>query len=101
MPDGTASDARAERLTFALAGTRLGLWGAAQAIGFAVGGLFGAAASDAARAVLGSAAAGYGAVFAAEAVMFLVAAALAAHPSQRVLRTPRIAAPGAATAATR
>lgn len=26
MPDATASDARAERLTFALAGTRLGLW---------------------------------------------------------------------------
>jgi BCD family chlorophyll transporter-like MFS transporter len=93
---GMAGEGRAQR-----EGTRLGLWGAAQAIGFAVGGLFGAAASDAARAVLGSAAAGYGAVFAAEAVMFLVAAALAAHPSQRVLRTPRIAAPGAATAATR
>jgi BCD family chlorophyll transporter-like MFS transporter len=93
---GMAGEGRAQR-----EGTRLGLWGAAQAIGFAVGGLVGAAASDAARAVLGSAAAGYGAVFAAEAAMFVVAAALAAHPSQRVLRAPRIAAPGSATAATR
>lgn len=60
-------------------GTRLGLWGAAQAIGFAAGGLFGAAASDVARTALGSAASGYGAVFLLEAGMFVAAAALAAR----------------------
>lgn len=75
-------------------GTRMGLWGAAQAIGFAVGGLFGAAASDLARwllsATAGSSAAAagpalqgpgtpYAAVFAIEAAMFVAAAWLAAH----------------------
>ncbi|MFY7903696.1 MAG: BCD family MFS transporter [Rubrivivax sp.] len=60
-------------------GTRLGLWGAAQAIGFAAGGLFGAAASDVARALLGSPGAGYAAVFLLEATMFVAAAALAAR----------------------
>ena len=60
-------------------GTRLGLWGAAQAIGFAAGGLFGAAASDVARALLGSPGAGYASVFLLEAAMFVAAAALAAR----------------------
>jgi BCD family chlorophyll transporter-like MFS transporter len=58
-------------------GTRMGLWGAAQAIGFAVGGLLGTLASDLARLLLGSQVAAYGAVFAAEALLFVVAAALA------------------------
>jgi len=35
-------------------GTRMGLWGATQAIGFAAGGLIGAAASDLARWLLGA-----------------------------------------------
>jgi BCD family chlorophyll transporter-like MFS transporter len=60
-------------------GTRLGLWGAAQAIGFAAGGLCGAAASDVARSLLGAPGAGYGAVFLLEAAMFVAAAALAAR----------------------
>jgi BCD family chlorophyll transporter-like MFS transporter len=60
-------------------GTRMGLWGAAQAIGFAVGGVLGTAASDLARWLLGSQVAAYGTVFAAEAVMFLAAAMLAAR----------------------
>jgi BCD family chlorophyll transporter-like MFS transporter len=65
-------------------GTRMGLWGAAQAIGFAVGGLFGAAASDAARWLLGGAVgpgAAYASVFFIEAGMFIVAALLAAKVS--------------------
>jgi BCD family chlorophyll transporter-like MFS transporter len=70
-------------------GTRLGLWGAAQAIGFAAGGLFGAAASDVARAALGSAASGYGAVFLLEAGMFVAAAALAARTALPDRPTPR------------
>lgn len=61
------------------AGTRMGLWGAAQAIAFAIGGFAGAVLADIARAALGSAAAGYGAVFLFQAGLFLVAAVLAAR----------------------
>ncbi len=60
-------------------GTRMGLWGAAQAIGFAVGGLFGAAASDVARWLIGSPGSAYAAVFLLEAGMFAAAAWLAAR----------------------
>jgi BCD family chlorophyll transporter-like MFS transporter len=58
-------------------GTRMGLWGAAQAVGFAVGGVAGTAASDLARWALGSQVAAYGLVFAIEAVLFIAAAVLA------------------------
>jgi BCD family chlorophyll transporter-like MFS transporter len=58
-------------------GTRMGLWGAAQAIGFAIGGLFGAAASDVARWLIGNPGSAYAAVFLLEAGMFAVAAGLA------------------------
>jgi BCD family chlorophyll transporter-like MFS transporter len=58
-------------------GTRMGLWGAAQAIGFALGGLFGAVASDIARWLIGSQALAYASVFAVEAGMFVAAAWLA------------------------
>jgi BCD family chlorophyll transporter-like MFS transporter len=60
-------------------GTRMGLWGAAQAVGFALGGLFGSAASDLARWLLGDPARSYGSVFAFEALMFVASAALAWH----------------------
>ena len=60
-------------------GTRMGLWGAAQAIGFALGGLFGAAASDVARWLLGAPGGAYASVFLIEALMFVAAAALAAR----------------------
>jgi BCD family chlorophyll transporter-like MFS transporter len=59
-------------------GTRIGLWGAAQALAFGLGGLFGTSASDVARAAFGSPAAAYGAVFIAEALLFLLAARIAA-----------------------
>ena len=58
-------------------GMRMGLWGAAQAIAFGCGGFLGTAASDLARYLSGSAAVGYGAVFAGEAVLFIVSAAIA------------------------
>jgi MFS transporter, BCD family, chlorophyll transporter len=58
-------------------GVRMGLWGAAQALAFGLGGLAGAAASDLARWLIGSAGAAYASVFAAEALLFLVAARLA------------------------
>lgn len=60
-------------------GVRMGLWGAAQAIAFGVGGLTGAAASDLARWLLGSPALAYATVFALEAALFAVAALMAAH----------------------
>jgi BCD family chlorophyll transporter-like MFS transporter len=58
-------------------GVRMGLWGAAQAFAFGLGGFLGAAASDLARQWLGSPAAAYGTVFAIEGLLFLVAAVLA------------------------
>lgn len=60
-------------------GIRMGLWGAAQALAFGLGGFLGAVASDIARALVGSTAAAYSLVFAAEALLFLVAAGLAAR----------------------
>jgi len=60
-------------------GVRMGLWGAAQATGFALGGFLGTAASDLARWIIGSQVAAYVSVFAAEAALFVMAAALARH----------------------
>jgi len=59
-------------------GVRMGLWGAAQAVAFGLGGFLGTLASDVARALLGSPVSAYAAVFAGEAALFLVSAALAA-----------------------
>ncbi|MDX5382638.1 MAG: BCD family MFS transporter [Rhodobacterales bacterium] len=58
-------------------GTRMGLWGAAQAIAAGFGGLLGAASVDALRAILGQDAPAFGAVFLAEAALFLAAAFMA------------------------
>jgi MFS transporter, BCD family, chlorophyll transporter len=66
----------------AQAGVRMGVWGSAQAIGFGAGGLIGAVAADAARDLLGRDAAGFALVFAAEAMLFLVAAMLALRLAQ-------------------
>ncbi len=60
------------------AGVRMGLFGAAQAVAFGLGGLLGTGASDLARLVFHSPGAAYGSVFALEGVMFVVAAVLAA-----------------------
>jgi BCD family chlorophyll transporter-like MFS transporter len=60
-------------------GVRMGLWGAAQAIAFGIGGLAGAAASDVARWLLGAPGPAYASVFAAEAALFVVSAVLAAR----------------------
>ncbi|MBL8331870.1 MAG: BCD family MFS transporter [Rubrivivax sp.] len=58
-------------------GTRMGLWGASQAIGFAAGGLLGTAASDLARWLIGAPGPAYACVFAAEAALFVASALLA------------------------
>ena len=80
---GLAGQGRASR-----EGTRMGLWGAAQALAFGAGGLLGTGASDLARAVLGAPAPAYAAVFAAEAAVFLLAARLAAGVFKQAERTP-------------
>jgi len=66
-------------------GTRMGLWGAAQAIAFGLGGLVGTIAVDLTRWISGQVAASYGLVFTLEALAFLAAAAIAA----RVAIVPR------------
>lgn len=74
-------------------GTRLGLWGAAQAIGFAGGGVLGAMASDVARWITGSPAMAYALVFAGEALLFVVAARLAPGLRDMTAATHRSPAP--------
>lgn len=59
------------------AGVRMGVFGAAQAIAYAFGGFAGAVGSDVARAALGSSTGGYVTVFAAESVLFVLAAGFA------------------------
>lgn len=66
-----ASDGRVRR-----EGTRMGLWGAAQAIAAGFGGLTGAAAADILRITLSDGAA-FGAVFTFEAILFVAAAIMA------------------------
>lgn len=58
-------------------GMRMGLWGAAQAVAFGLGGLLGTAASDLARYLIASPGAAYACVFAFEGFMFLVSAVMA------------------------
>lgn len=60
-------------------GVRMGLWGAAQAVAFGMGGLVGTGASDLARWAIGTPAMAYAAVFAFEAALFVLAALLAAR----------------------
>lgn len=59
-------------------GVRMGLWGAAQALAFALGGLAGTAAADLARALIASPGHAYALVFALEGALFVVSARLAA-----------------------
>ena len=67
-------------------GARMGLWGAAQAIAFGLGGFLGASLVDLSRALLGEPATAYATVFALEAGLFVLAAwlglTLAAAPSR-------------------
>jgi BCD family chlorophyll transporter-like MFS transporter len=78
-------------------GIRMGLWGAAQAIAFALGGLLGNAAVDVIRYLAGSAVPAFAAVFVTEGVLFCVAAFFALQPGSR--RGRRLAAPTSAARA--
>jgi len=60
-------------------GLRMGLWGAAQGLAFGLGGFAGTVAVDLLRLAGASAQAAYGTVFLLDAVMFLLAAAVAAR----------------------
>ncbi len=58
-------------------GTRMGVWGAAQAVAFGIGGFAGTVAVDAARWLSGSPLTAYAIVFAVEGLLFLASAVLA------------------------
>ncbi len=60
-------------------GMRMGLWGAAQAIAFGIGGFMGTVAVDVTRYFFNSPALAYGIVFIGQAMIFLLAAYLAAR----------------------
>jgi BCD family chlorophyll transporter-like MFS transporter len=69
-----ANEGRAQR-----EGTRMGLWGAAQALAFGAGGLLGTGLSDISRALINDTALAYATVFGLEALLFIVAARLASQ----------------------
>jgi len=71
----------------ARAGARMGLWGAAQAGAFAIGGFLGATGVQALRGLLHQSAPAFIAVFAIEAVVFLVSACLAMRLDSAPART--------------
>jgi MFS transporter, BCD family, chlorophyll transporter len=58
-------------------GTRMGVWGASQAISYGTGGFLGTFASDTTRHLLSSVSLSYALVFAAEAGLYVIAACLA------------------------
>ena len=60
----------------------MGLWGAAQALAFGIGGIVATGAVDLARYFTASLPAAYGAVFVAEAALFVVATAYAVRLSR-------------------
>jgi BCD family chlorophyll transporter-like MFS transporter len=63
-------------------GVRMGMFGAAQAIAFGLGGFLGTVVLDLGRLITGSAIGGYGVVFLVDAALFLAAAALALRIGQ-------------------
>jgi BCD family chlorophyll transporter-like MFS transporter len=82
------------------AGIRMGLWGAAQALAFGIGGLVGTGASDIAHHLLALPGSAYATVFALEGVVFLLSAVLAwrissSSPRSSAAKTPHLSHPGA------
>ena len=80
-------------------GIRMGLWGAAQACAFGIGGFAGAIAIDRLRAAFGADGPAFEMVFAIEAVLFVVAAVIALRLNDR-MGSSTVAAGGPATAKT-
>jgi len=82
-------------------GTRMGLWGAAQAIAFGAGGFLGTVLVDAAELVVGPSGAAYAFVFGLEAVGFFVAQLLATKTTFETTDAPSTAGLQGAYAAER
>ena len=74
-------------------GVRMGVWGAAQAIAFGLGGLTGALGVDAARGMLASDGAAFQLIFAGEAGLFVLAAMLGVRVTMRSAHPSMVAAP--------
>lgn len=73
-------------------GVRMGVWGAAQAIAFGLGGILGTGASDLARYLLGDPVSAYASVFFIEAILFMAAAILSFYirPIERIAQPPQM-----------
>jgi BCD family chlorophyll transporter-like MFS transporter len=69
-------------------GVRMGLWGAAQAMAFALGGVLGTAASDLTRWLIADAGLAYALVFLLDGGLFIWAARLAAQVEPRAAPRP-------------
>jgi BCD family chlorophyll transporter-like MFS transporter len=94
-----ASEGQSER-----EGTRIGLWGAAQAFAFGLGGFLGTVGVDLARSLLASTATAYAIVFSAEGLLFVLSAVLAARlgqPHRGEISAPILSADTAGAAAVR
>ena len=76
-------------------GVRMGVWGAAQAVAFGMGGVLGTATVDVVRWLTGSATHAYAFVFVAQGLLFFVAVALAMRLSTSASETRSITAPDA------
>ena len=75
-------------------GTRMGIWGAAQAIAFGLGGVAATFLADLGRTLGATPLTAYALVFAAEAGFFLIAAALARSSAAQPARQPMLAPRG-------
>ncbi|MDG5749051.1 BCD family MFS transporter [Qipengyuania sp. XHP0207] len=73
-------------------GVRMGVWGAAQAIAFGLGGLTGALGVDLARGAQGQDGSAFQLIFMIEACLFVVAAGLAIHATHKTVSRGRKAA---------
>lgn len=71
-------------------GTRMGVWGASQAIAFGLGGIIGTGAVDVVRLIAGSPLLAYAMVFAAQSLMFAIAAILAIRMHSPETKAPRL-----------
>lgn len=79
-------------------GVRMGVWGAAQAIAFGLGGLGGALGVDIARRAAGHDGMAFQLIFAIEACLFILAAALAVQATRRATAEKQAQAQGVAPA---
>ncbi|MEM6900638.1 MAG: BCD family MFS transporter [Pseudomonadota bacterium] len=73
-------------------GIRMGLWGASQAVAFAIGGFLGAVALDVARLALPEIGPAFALVFAAEGALFILAAMCAARVGETTADDMRLPA---------